>query len=320
MGTSARSVPRIALIVLVVALVALAGCSSNGDGTTASPGDDTTDAPTTELQTTSEMGEPTPEPTDSATDTPTDTSTDTPTDSPGSDVPFPWNTEPVTGDGVAGDHATRLYESGSFTATLNATASGISQSGGSQNVTIGQRMRIDIESRQAVARQTVTNIFGQNSTLNTDRYTSGGETYQRSTSPFTSEAQYNYGTAPYTNSSAIPVNLTQASGAGFAVGVDVTWSEQGSATVDGVSTTRYTASGTESFGNIEGIVGTSVDTVESIEAEIYVDGDGIVRQMTYDVAGTDSDGNDVTLDVSYSISAVGSTSVQEPAWTSEVDA
>lgn len=294
MRETARSVPRIALVVLVVALVALAGCSSDG-GTTTSPGDTTTDAPTTETM------EP----------------TTTTTTEDGMNGGTTTTEQMGPGGSVTDGFAEALEAAGSFTSEARINLQ-TTQQGQEVNVTIDQIMYVDITNEVGLMNQTISGLFGQGSTILTESYTSGDETYQRSVSPFQEGPQYSYATEPYTNTSVTPVNFSQASGQQSYIDQGITWTNEGSTTYEGMQVTRYTAEGVENFPNLDTVTGQSIESVDSVSAELLIDDNKIVRLLQWDISGTNEQGNDVSLSLTFEISNVGSTTVEEPAWTDEV--
>lgn len=276
---AAQSVRQVAVIVAVVAMVALAGCSSGGSTTTA-PGTDTTSEP--------------------------DTTTE-PNATPSVDV------EPAN---VSESHAAALSAAGSFTSRVDITQE-VVQDGNTTAISVDRRTAIDLEAGTGLRFQSSTGLLGPNTTINTTSYTAGDTTYMRVTSPLQDEPRLLNASEPYSpNSNVQPVNASQARGEAY-IGQNVTWSSNGTTTVDGTTVARFTASGAENLPDIAASMSSSNLTVERLDAEMLVDSDGVVRRLTLDVSGTQANGNSVSSSIEYTVTEIGSTNVSEPGWVAD---
>jgi hypothetical protein len=297
--------------VLVAALVALAGCSGDGGNGTTDPAD--TDAPTDDLETTADDGMETTD--DDGMETTDDDGVET-TDDDGvettDDDGMETTTEDDSSDGGDGDalfnaHTEALRNAGSFTAE-GALESTTPQGNTSATILVLLNMGDEVGYQEV-------NISSDQFSLSLATFTRGDETFQRTTG--FGEPQYSYETEPYSGN-VQPVNFSSSNTDSlFSGDTDISWSESGSSTVDGVSTTRYTASGTDDVGDADAIVGANVSSVEELELNAYVDGDGVIRRLTIDFAGENQNGERITQSLTYDITDVGSTTVPEPDWLDE---
>jgi len=90
----------------------------------------------------------------------------------------------------------------------------------------------------------------------------------------------------------------------------------GTETFDGVEVTRYEASQlTDWYGNGYD------DEVEWTEFTyvVLVDGDGLVRSEGWSATGVDAEDVAHTIEYSYSLTAIGSTAIDEPDWLAEAE-
>lgn len=147
----------------------------------------------------------------------------------------------------------------------------------------------------------------------TTRYTGGGTTYERQVERTDggTETRYRSGSEPYGDADPRPVNETVAYTLGQ-IARDVvdssTWNRSGSGQVDGADVTRYDTSGAQ-FG-----VGLGADTDGA--ATLVVDESGVVRYVAYRfVVAAGGASTEYVYEAGYT--GVGSTTVDEPAWTDE---
>jgi hypothetical protein len=308
---TARSV---LLVVAVAALVALAGCSGGGDGTTTAP-DDTTDAPTEEITTTAdETGMTTTESSSGMETTAEETTTEESSGETTTEEPSDGSDDGNTGDGVSSEsifseHADAVAAAGSFTANVQIQVNTSQQDASIDSTTMG-----NIETDTGYQQVDVSSSFLSQTT---EVYTSGDETWQRTNSSFGQGPQYDYATAPY-EGSVQPVNTSQAATGNFQFGsTELTWSEAGSETVNGIETTRYTANDISSPERASSLIGTNVSSVEDIRFEAFVDGDGIVRRLALDFTGESQQQGEVQQTLTYELTDIGSTTVPTPEWLDE---
>ena len=90
------------------------------------------------------------------------------------------------------------------------------------------------------------------------------------------------------------------------------WSDQGTETYDGVTVRRYVYDASEQY--LGGQPTDSEFDVTSARFELLVDNDGVPRYQLYEVEGTDDDGAEQWFEWELTVTDVGSTTVDEPAW------
>jgi hypothetical protein len=241
--------------------------------------------------------------------------------------PYTETGEALNGTELRQSHTENLESAGSFTSSFNA-----SYAAGEGRTTINLTTRVDGEADRAL-QQTRLNASGSavSGVLETATYTDGDTTYRQRTldTDGGTTSSYDSGSAPY-DGSVQPVNTTAARFADALGDIDrVNWTQSGVEQYDGTAVTRYEAEGLEAFLNASAVAVPGADTPteepsvgsgEVIEARatMLVTGDGTVRLL--EVAFVAEAGGDRTT-VSYRISVddVGSTTVEEPAWTDRVD-
>lgn len=94
-----------------------------------------------------------------------------------------------------------------------------------------------------------------------------------------------------------------------------TWSDEGTETYDGVTVRRYVYEDDQPY--VAGQGGHDMTEVTKVTFVMLVDENGIPRYQSHRVEGTDDEGNDVWYEWDYSITDVGSTTVEEPDWIDE---
>lgn len=95
------------------------------------------------------------------------------------------------------------------------------------------------------------------------------------------------------------------------------FSAAGTETYDGVSVTRYERTDRPTWVNSQ--AGDEDFTWTSFNYVVLVDDDGLVRYESWGGDGVDEDGVEQTITFSYSLTDVGSTSVEDPDWLSMAD-
>lgn len=304
------------LVVAVAALVALAGCSSGGDGTTTAP-EDVTEAPTEQVTTTAmETGMTTTESGGSMTATTAEETTveeTTVEETTTEETTTEESSDGGTGDGVSSEsifseHADAVASAGSFTANVRIEANTSQGETSIESTTLG-----NIETNTGYQQVDVSSQFLSQTT---EVYTSDGETFQRTNSSFQG-VQYSYATPPY-DGSVQPVNTSQAATGNFNFGdTELTWSAAGSETVNGIQTTRYTANDISSPDRASNLIGTNISTVDNIRFEAFVDDDGIVRRLALDFTGESEQAGQIEQRLTYELTDIGSTTVPTPEWLDE---
>lgn len=271
------------LPIALALLVALAGCSGSGSDGTASPGEEGTGPGSAELA-----------------------------------LPADLNASYLQST-----HGERLAAASSFTTSLN-----YSVSNASQTLYIESTARIEANGSVGFERFGFSNATGDGIFVET--YTDDGTTYERTAfvSGGQEQAQYDSGEEPYGEFGVTPVNASSARLPELvtSVGGGVTWEQQGTVTYDGTDVVEYTASGEAAFDasfreNAQpsgGLFGPSANITEydTIEATLYVDEDGVIRQLRYEASGT-QDGEEISVVLTVTFDDIGSTSVSEPGWLDE---
>lgn len=307
---------RVLPLVAVVVMVVLAGCGGGGGGTP-------TDAPPggTDTPTETPAG-PTATPTDAppgATETPTRADTPTPTprrpDTPTPtqpDTPTPTPSETLPND-AGRRHVEALRNAGSFTSVWETTYSNASGPLFSSRT----EARLDPDAGSGYQNTTLF-VRGGFRPSTTDIYTTGDTTYQRFGTG--DNATYLTDTEPYDTGQVTPVNFDTVVGEveeNFSEGIR--FERDGETTYDGVPVTRYRANdedlaelwNTSDFGNA---------TVTGGAMTLLVDDRGIFRQFELRIDLVTEEGEQVTVEVVQTFTAVGSTTVPEPPWLDEARA
>lgn len=288
---------RVPLAVAVALLAALSGCSVilGGDGA----------GPATPERT---VGvEVTVDGSDASTATPPGTETaagaPTPTGTPTEDRQY----ETFDAERLNADHVAALEAAGSFTRESTLVIRNRSATryiNGSYAVERGG---------PAANAANITYVLesGVEDVPTTVRYTEDGTTYERRVERTGdgTEVSYRRGSAPYGDSDPRPVDRTVA----YTLGViarDVVdsseWNRTGSGRVQGVEATRYDTSG-ERFD-------VSMGAGAEGAATLVVDEAGVVRYVAYRfVVETGGERTAYVYEAAYT--DVGSTTVEEPAWT-----
>jgi hypothetical protein len=98
---------------------------------------------------------------------------------------------------------------------------------------------------------------------------------------------------------------------------------RGAETYEGVRVTRYELTQTDSsLWATAATAGTDPGDLDEFEVDyvVLVDGDGLVRYESWSFTGTTNDGQDVNGMWEYSLTAVGSTTVEDPDWLDDAKA
>jgi hypothetical protein len=298
---------RLLLVVAVLVLAMLSGCSVLlDDGDSAPVGDVSTPAPTADSSTPAQANDATSTPTTGGSSTPADSDDSTPTPTPASSALLTTFDAAVLND----EHVTALRNAGSFT----AESSLIIRSEDSVRYINGSYA---IERGGPVANTANITFVGQNGTRDfptSTRYTEGDTTYERQVARTDNGTKVGYrsASAPYNGSGLQPVNRSVAYSLGEIAREVIdnsTWNETGSGTLDGETVTRYDTSG-ERFG--AGQLGPNAEGA----ATMAVDENGAVRYVSYQFV-TAASGEPTTYSYEASYVDIGETNVQRPDWTDE---
>ena len=229
----------------------------------------------------------------------------------------------LDGDQLRESHVENLRSAGSYTSSFNASY----VTDGSAT-TINLTTRVDTETDRGL-RFTRLNASGPtvSGVLETTAYTAGDTTYRKRTlrSADGSTSSYDSASAPY-DGAVQPVNISAAAFADVFGDVDrVNWTQAGVERYDGTSVTRYEAEGVEAFVDASSVAvpgsdappeDPSVGDGEVVEAgaTLLVTGDGTVRLLEVSFV-VDTDRGRTAVSYRISFEGVGSTTVEEPAWT-----
>lgn len=272
---------RSLLVVVVVLVAALSGCSVVLDDRLSTP-------------TADERSSGAPD------ETPTRTPAATPTTASESTVSF-------DGDARNDEHVSALRQAGSFTTESSLVIRG-EQSAQYVNGSYA------IERDGPAANTANITVVLENTTRDfptTTRYTEGDTTYERRVARTANGTNVSYRSAsePYGDSGPRPVNRTVAYSLGDIareVIDDSAWNETGTGTIEGVDVVRYDTSG-ERFG--AGNVSRSTEG----GATLVIDENGVVRYVAYEFVTTGA-GESTVYRYEASYAAVGETDVQRPSW------
>jgi len=97
----------------------------------------------------------------------------------------------------------------------------------------------------------------------------------------------------------------------------------GTETYDGVTVSRYDYSDADAWQTYnQGATSTMFGgdeevTITDFSISVLVDGNGVARLTTWTLTGETADGDPASVEWSYSITDIGSTSVEDPAWLDE---
>lgn len=282
---------RAALVVTVALIASLSGCSAilGGDGA----------GPTTPGGTVDGPGSSTPTATPAERPAGASVPAATPTGDPGY----------VTFDAARlnDDHVDALAAAGSFTRESSLVIRNRSATRYINGIYAVERGGAAAN----VANITYVLAGGVEDVPTTTRYTAAGTTHERRVERTAdgTETTYRRGSAPYGETDPRPVNRTVAYTLGT-IARDVVdgseWNRTGSGRMGGVEVARYdTADGRFGVSRASGAVGA---------ATLVVDAEGVVRYLAYQFV---VERNGVRTEYVYraAYSDVGSTTVEEPAWT-----
>lgn len=273
---------NLVLVVVVATLAVTAGCNSVGSG-------QATETP-------------------AANATPTATDTATPTDGP--ETPE----SALNGSELHDETASAVEDAGSYTSTVDAVVV-VNATSGESEITTNTTTQVDFDAGVGLrerAQTTASSTLDQ--TIRTDVYTDGNTSYRRQNSSRGVTYDNQTGT-PEGLGSFRPVNVTSYDQSTYAL-ANLTdafvWEENGTETVDGTTTTRYTITG---VANAAPIVGQSEANITASSGSVYVDSDGAVRRVTlaYTLENEQAQATSTT-ELTFTLTDFGSTTVEEPDW------
>lgn len=201
--------------------------------------------------------------------------------------------------------ADAVESAGSY--TFHRDARIVAANGRETTVTI--TTRVDFESQQGL-REASQNTTGRTLTPNITRavYTSGETTYRRqeTVQGVTYDMQEGDGELNPVNVNSFSRNYTA-----FTTAFD--FEENGTATVAGTTTTRYSS---VNLTDGSALADNANATVVNASATLYIDDNGAVRRLSIEY-GVRADGSTTRIQFTDTISNLGSTTVSEPGWVSE---
>lgn len=282
---------RVVLVVLAVALVALAGCST-GDTT---PTETTDDSPLTET----------------TTDPADETTTDELTSSPESDV------DPGE---LAASHAAQIEKASSVTAGQRVTQQ---QELDGNTSAVSQQVQGYYDFENSIGLEDSSQLqqsqFGSLSS-SAQKYTAGNETFLRQNSSQLPEPQYAYDSEPYNESvPPTPVDFTSVGWGQLYETWNPSLQSQGETDFQGETVEEYRAEGQESLPYLSETLGASFEEIDEINATVLVTDDGLITYTAIQASGTGSEGGDVTSTYEFTVTDLDETTVEEPAWLDQVN-
>ncbi len=271
---------RSSLLTLVVVVLAVtAGCLGTGGDGGAADGE-TTDVPTTGAEATSAAGAGQG---DSAAD--------------------------AADDWVATDPENALRSAGSFTSTMRFSGTGQDAETGALTNTYA----VDLENERFFGHVEAGDDAGTASVV--EWFSADGVTYTRIGS---GEQVVYFRDAEENRFSMSDATLDDTYFA-YAAENDDWLTKKGTETYDGVSVTRYEATGVEKWAYFEAYARED-GRVTDFEYVVLVDGDGLVRYLSWHLEGVDESGGEsrpFSQTVEMELTGVGSTTVEDPAWLNE---
>ena len=203
----------------------------------------------------------------------------------------------------------RLRTAGSFTTQWSYT---VQQADGT-TTQFNNTYEVDLDANRS---REVYSTSGPDAQTDYEIFVSEGTSYTRYGSG--DDAFYQSGDAP---SSVFDSATGRA--AGFYNNLEDDATFEGTETYDGVTVSRYDYTDTDAWGTYnQAITGATFDTDEEVTVTdfsitVLVDDDGIARLTTWTFVGETASGDQVSIEWSYSITDIGSTTVEDPDWLDE---
>jgi hypothetical protein len=203
---------------------------------------------------------------------------------------------------------------GSYTLETNSTVSA-TQNGQEQTSASETSLLVDLDGDQGIRNRTQTIERDSSSQTQVSTvYTDGNTSYRKQTT----QGQTTYDQQDGSPSSVGGIRPVDTDGftqnyTGIVDGFS--WEQTGSSEVGGVAVTEYSLTGEPDKDTLG--LGENT-TVEEASGTLYVDGDGVIRQADIAYTVTTEQGS-TSIDATTTLTAVGSTTVEEPGWLSEVN-
>jgi hypothetical protein len=233
------------------------------------------------------------------------------------------------GDGAAGDGysasgseldgatlsdatAAAVQSAGSY--TLNQSSSIVATQQGTEFTTEAElRTKVNFDAERGLREQQQRRSGGEQSReITSTVYTDGNTSYRQQEGGGNTSYDMQEGGA----SGISGINAVNVTGfnQNFTPIIDgLGWERTGSEEVDGVAVTRYDVTGIENESAL-GLGGST--TLTNVNGSMFVDGDGVTRQISLEY-DAESGGSTSTLEVTITVSELGSTTVEEPDWVSK---
>ncbi|UPM41784.1 DUF7537 family lipoprotein [Halocatena salina] len=209
-------------------------------------------------------------------------------------------TDPET---AANQHSNALSEYDSYTQTMNITNP-------NRQVTMNLTVRVDEANKQSGA-DIKANREGQE-VMRMEMYQKNNTTYEKTQMPLLGTV-YNTTEQSFSSFKANQTNTTDTE-KWFS---NVSFEEADTVTRNDETLYKYNATGVDNakaFTNVSG--STTIDSVESFNATLLVDKEGILRSFSFDITAT-SFGETQEMSAEIRTTDIGSTTVNEPEWIEE---
>lgn len=250
-------------------------------------------------------------------------STPTPTPAAQQSTPTPTPAPEKTNlSGLKEAHRRALMNTSGWTVKSTITFSMDANTSMFSELSLQERAKIDLANHRYWQRQT--GFLGP-----TIKFTNKTHTFKKQS--ISNSSSYSYKQKPYENDSTLlslqPVNTTRATGIEYLlVNESVTYTKQGTASVNGANTTVYEIENATNLmqqwlsmneGGNTTLTGTSGNTsVQDFSSKMYVEQDRrIVRRAKWSITVlNERKGEKISINMSLDISNVDSTNVTPPAW------
>jgi len=219
----------------------------------------------------------------------------------------------LDGQTITDTTSSAVEDAGSFTVETDSAFTA-TQGGEEQTSASSSSLRVDLENDRGIRNQTQSFSTGNETQEQVSVvYTDGDTSYRKQTTQ--GETTYDQQEGPAQSFGGIqPVNTTAFSQNYTSIVDGFSWEQDGSGEVDGVAVTEYSLTGEVDKDALN--LGENA-TVEDASGTLYIDGDGVLRQADIAYTVTTEEGTS-SIDATTKLTDVGSTTVEEPAWLSEV--
>ncbi len=206
-----------------------------------------------------------------------------------------------------------VESAGSFTVETTSTLTS-SQNGQEQASTSDSTLRVNLDDDRGIRNQTRTIDSGDGvQEQSTVVYTDGTTSYRQQTAQ--GETSYDQQDGePQSFGGIQPVNTTAFAQNYTGIVDGFSWEQSGSSEVGDVAVTEYSLTGEPDKETLN--LGENA-TIEDSSGTLSVDSDGVVRQADIAYTVTTEQGT-TSIDATTTLSNVGSTTIEEPGWLSDV--